>query len=381
MTKRISDLNGWFEVKDNPLSKVGVFPYLGSTIGADEPDRIYNVYRPEEELSSPECLDSFKLVPLIDDHEMLGSSAEGLTPAEEYGVHGVIGESVKFENGTLMANLKIFSDRLAQLIQDGKKELSCGYRCVYEMVSGTFNGKPYDAVQRNIRGNHLALVSEGRMGPSVAVLDHFKFTLDSKELQKMTDKKVDDKGGAPTLESLDARLTALDTAIAKIAKAVTAKDENLVNPNDKGTAIDEEEEMKKKEAADKAAKDAAEEEEKKKKEAEDKKGMDAKLAQALDKISALEKNGMKALMGEIAKRDALASSLSNHIGAFDHADKTYDEVAQYGVEKLGIKCDKGQEAAVLNGFLHNRTTDSGHVTLDSKVAGGASEVDAYINGK
>ncbi len=37
---------------------------------------------------------------------------------------------------------------------------------------GSFNGKMYDFIQRGIRGNHIALVDEARMGPDIAVLDH-----------------------------------------------------------------------------------------------------------------------------------------------------------------------------------------------------------------
>ncbi|MEY0963507.1 DUF2213 domain-containing protein [Providencia alcalifaciens] len=32
MTKRTYDNNGWLEVKDNPISKVGVFDYLGQKL-------------------------------------------------------------------------------------------------------------------------------------------------------------------------------------------------------------------------------------------------------------------------------------------------------------------------------------------------------------
>lgn len=39
MTKRQYDLNGWLEVKDNPISKVGVFDYLGFEIGAPIPEK------------------------------------------------------------------------------------------------------------------------------------------------------------------------------------------------------------------------------------------------------------------------------------------------------------------------------------------------------
>ena len=47
------DHNDFWYIKDNPLSKVGVFPYLGKQISSElEPDKIYQVYRPAEELLS-----------------------------------------------------------------------------------------------------------------------------------------------------------------------------------------------------------------------------------------------------------------------------------------------------------------------------------------
>ena len=199
-SKREYDTNGWVEIIDNPLSKVGVFQYLGSTIdrsgefGLDQ-SKIYNVYRPAEELSDPECIESFRLLPWTDEHAMLGSEEDGLMPAEKKGVHGVIGENVTFNDGYLKANIKVFSEKMAKKIQDGKKELSIGYRCLYEMSSGVYDNTHYDAIQREIRGNHVALVEQGRSGPDVAVLDHFKITLDGKELimpKKMEDKKAKD---------------------------------------------------------------------------------------------------------------------------------------------------------------------------------------------
>jgi len=36
LDKREYDTNGWFEVKDNPLSKVGVFPYSAASLGRGE---------------------------------------------------------------------------------------------------------------------------------------------------------------------------------------------------------------------------------------------------------------------------------------------------------------------------------------------------------
>lgn len=188
MTARIRDINGYYEIPDNPLSKVGVFPYRGSSIGAPEPDKIYMVYRPAEELSDPATVDSFRLLPWTDDHAMLGDPEmqRGLTPAEDKGAHGTIGEKVYFKDGTLYGNIKLWSTKLAQLIDAGKKELSCGFRCVYDFVSGSYEGQSYDAIQRTIRGNHFASVQQGRMGPAFAVLDHLTFTFDAKDFEPMT---------------------------------------------------------------------------------------------------------------------------------------------------------------------------------------------------
>lgn len=175
MSQREVDINGYVTIKKNPISKVGVFPYLGKNISKDcDPDKIYFVYRPAEELSRPETLDSFKNIPLVDDHTMLGA---GQTPAEQKGVDGHIGSEVTLEGDTLYGDLHIYSERLKRRIDlDGKRDLSLGYRVAqWEKANGTFNGQPYDFIQRGLVGNHLALVKEGRCGPEVSVLDGFTY--------------------------------------------------------------------------------------------------------------------------------------------------------------------------------------------------------------
>lgn len=161
------DHNQFWLIKDNPITKAGVFPYFGRQISPSlEPDKIYQVYRPAGEIKK--AADTFKLVPLVDDHTMLGPD---FTPAEQKGVHGVLGEDIKEKNGTLYADVKIFSEQLKKEIQDGKKELSLGYFCRYDLTPGQYNGMHYDAVQKDLKGNHIALVDNGRMGHDVRVMD------------------------------------------------------------------------------------------------------------------------------------------------------------------------------------------------------------------
>lgn len=292
---RIVDQNGFFEVKRNPISKVGVFPYSGRSIGGEEPDRIYHVYRPAEELGSAECIESFKLLPFVDEHHMVG---EGAMPAEQKGVHGTTGEDVFFEDGTLYSNLKVFSNALANLIEGGKRELSCGYRCEYEFAPGEYNGVKYDAIQRNIRGNHLALVEEGRMGKEVAVLDSMVFTFDAKEFLSMENKELEQHESAEMKEI---------NSIKELIAALAAKVDSLI-------------EGEKKEAEMEAAKDGAKPEGKPEAKAE---GMDA---------AEIKREVMK----EIAARDALYGKLSPVIGAFDHAEMDIKAMAAYGAKKLGL---------------------------------------------
>lgn len=250
MTKRQYDLNGWLEVKDNPISKVGVFDYLGFEIGAPIPEKIYKVYRPQEELASTETIDSFKLMPFVDEHEMLGKDG---TPAETKGIQGVIGERVYFEYPYLRGNIKILSNSALNQIDGGKIELSPGYRCVYDFTPGEFNDERYDAIQRHIRANHLALVDEGRTGADVAVQDHSVITIDTKELIRMNEEDNKEKQttdeGAFTPEQLEALKAIIKEAITS---AKPATDDDLEDKDKPSTDSDPDEEKKAEDAVEKA---------------------------------------------------------------------------------------------------------------------------------
>lgn len=372
MDARTVDGNGWFEVRDNPISKVGVFPYSGRQLGLEgaDADRIFQVYRPEEELSDPECVESFKLLPWVDEHAMLGPVAQEMSdaalPAERKGVQGVLGESVYFKGDTLFANLKAFSSTLAALIKAGKRELSAGYRCIYEMTAGVFNGQRYDAVQRKIRGNHIALVAEGRMGPGVAVMDHkFVFSLDTTEAGMADEKTAKDAepgatgGGEMTMaevaafiKSVAPQLKAMQEALAGLTAGTTVVEEPLDKAADKEAVVD---------------------------------ALPATGGEGSPEGNKPASAGMDeaAFVKRIAKRDQLARQISAHIGTFDHSEMTLDGVVAYGCEKLGIKGAKAVQSAMLEGYLQAKpaATPAAHVTgMDEATAPAAgSFVSKFIN--
>lgn len=361
MSARLTDLNGFITIKGNPISKEGVFEYSGAQIGLDGPDadRVFRVYRPAEELADPECIESFKLLPFINEHTMLGSEDDGFTPPERKGVEGMIGEDVYFDAPYLRGTLRIVSESLKNALAGGKVELSPGYRCVYEMTPGTFNGQQYDAVQRKIRGNHLALVEEGRTGPDVAVLDKMTFTVDSATLQEAAmAEEMKDQEGSGGLDRIKALIEELKPLLAEqeaahamlkelgigMGKADESEGERIAevegedqDPVTKEAAADEDKP---------AMPDAADED-------AEKAAMDARIKQLESQIAAMDAK----LVSGIADRDALATKLSEFVGTFDSARMTAAQVAEYGVKKLGIPCVKGTERIALDAWLHGRTPE------------------------
>jgi len=374
MDKREYDTNGWFEVKDNPLSMVGVFPYSGRSIDpAADPDRVYMVYRPAEELGTNDCIDSFKLIPWIDNHVMLGSEDAGLTPSEQKGVQGVIGQDVYFDGDVLKGNIKVFSEAMANLIANGKKELSCGYRCRYEYAPGSYNGIDYDYVQRDIRGNHLALVENGRMGPDVAVLDHFTFTVDNKEFLNMAEenKEVGSQESAMTLEEVHKFLEEVMPKLAKIQELTgqsygaagleAVADEDMSKPDGDTGATEEE------------ATDAEPEEygvggQKE----EEKEGETAAAMDTAEITRIVEKN--------LAKKAKLYNELSAHIGAFDHAEMSLDAMAQYGCKKLGLEAPKEARISSIEAFLKGKGAPA-QAAMDSAAKSKSNFVQRFLEGK
>jgi hypothetical protein len=278
---------------------------------------------------------------------------------------------------------------LADQIRSGKKELSIGYKCVPDLTPGVYNGERYHVVQRDIRGNHFSLVDEGRSGADIAVRDRKIFIYDTKELKIMGENENENKTGdaktcdegALTLESLNEKIDRIAEAVAKIAGAEKSEAKALGDNESSAEEVkakDTEETTESKDSEEEEVKDAEETKEKSA-------AMDARLRAAESEISRLKSLGIKSLVGEITKRDQLANKLSNHIGVFDHADKTLAEVAAYGVEKLGLKVTKGQELSALDGFFkgcaHSISTSAAYVMDSAYTTNTGSSVDKYIRGE
>ncbi len=347
---RQMDVFGWMTIEDNPISKVGVFPYLGSQIGAPNPTQIYMVYRPESELNNPETIESFKLTPFINEHPkaLLGNTGK-LVSTDSKRVDGVFGEKVYFEYPYLKANLRVYSAQALDSLELGKEELSAGYNFKSLPESGTFEGQDYQYVQRFIRGNHGALVESGRSGPDVSVMDGMTFVLDSKEL-KMAGEieaagELDLAGVVAALKTIGPQVSAL----MEFMYGMKPKDA-VITPG----AMDDDEEAKKKK----------EEEDKEK----EKSGMDSALKiKALEaKIAAMEaKPAMDsgAIMADMSKKNDLVNRVSAHIGTFACEAMDHKQVAEYAADKLGL--DKDHAVIAVESFLKARPAAANAYGMDS----------------
>jgi len=130
-------------------------------------------YRPPDEVFAAESLASLRGIPLTIDHP-----AHGMVTADNWRdlAVGNVGDDARKSDDTKHVKATLWAHDAAaiRMIQGGElQELSVGYWARLEETTGTTpEGEQYDAIQREIRGNHLALLKPGtaRGGPTVRLL-------------------------------------------------------------------------------------------------------------------------------------------------------------------------------------------------------------------
>ncbi len=155
---------GYLVCKDVPIARTGIQNYRGMEFGGTDPNKIYNIERPEAEVFSKAALASFEGKPVVDEHP-----TEDVKPGNVLQYLKGTCRNVHRGEGALsdciVADLIIYDDDLIRKIEDGKRDVSCGYDCLWDP-------KDRDTyVQREIRGNHVAVVNRGRAGHRVSIRD------------------------------------------------------------------------------------------------------------------------------------------------------------------------------------------------------------------
>lgn len=122
------------------------------------------IHRNPEDVFRPETIASFEGKPVTIDHP-----DTFVTPANWNSLAVGVTQNVRRGEGVnddlLIADLLITSADAIKYVNANKPHLSAGYESDYEQ------GEPGLGTQRNIVGNHVALVERGRAGPRVAIKD------------------------------------------------------------------------------------------------------------------------------------------------------------------------------------------------------------------
>lgn len=165
-TRRVTDEG--FVVAPGNLARTGVQDYRAAELGLPgDPMRVVKVYRPPEEVFHADSLASFEGKAITIDHPAEDVNAANWRDLSHGEARGVT------RAGDMMVGTLTFRTREAiAALDSGKNQLSNGYSCELDQTPGKApDGTLYDAVQRNIRGNHVAMVDRARCGSACTVSD------------------------------------------------------------------------------------------------------------------------------------------------------------------------------------------------------------------
>lgn len=138
------------------VARVGIQAYQDGQGG------IRREYRPVSEVFAADAIASFRNTPITFNHpaERLVTSDN----AKRLSI-GFVGENIRPDGEWLVMPLTITDGpTIEQIESTGTVQLSGGYMADLDDAPGEYDGMTYDAVQRNIRGNHVAVVAQARAG-------------------------------------------------------------------------------------------------------------------------------------------------------------------------------------------------------------------------
>ena len=171
--------NGFFKAKVR-LTKPGVYPYLlgDGTIRKEAklPDEIFN----------PAFLKSLDGIPITDGHPY---EHGGLVNSDNYNklMKGII-TNPRIEDGFVVADETLFDPALIASVKAGeKREVSLGLRAKQVAQTGKYSGSVYDAIQTEMRANHVAHVVKGRVDNARIVLDGIEYGIQQQGENSMAD--------------------------------------------------------------------------------------------------------------------------------------------------------------------------------------------------
>lgn len=227
------DQTGFLYVYRVPIAGAMVQKYVKSD-GSEEMEA-----KLPEEILSDATVSSANSKPVTDGHHGL------VTKDNSHDLlKGFTASNGHVEGNMLYNDITITDPNLISQIKSGdKRELSIGFETQMDPTSGTYNGTKYDAVQRNIRINHVAVVPKGRAGHEVRLIgdsaeaveqvepseekgnqmetrvvraDGQNITVAADDVEKITKLDADNSAKAKQIADLDAQIKKLQSEKAQL---------------------------------------------------------------------------------------------------------------------------------------------------------------------
>lgn len=235
--KAVKADNGWLKVPAT-ISRTGVLTYRF----ADGSTR--KELRLPDEVFKADSLASLQMVPVTLSHPPTSS---GLLDAGNTKLHsiGSVGETIQHDESTIQAVLMITDAKAIAAIEAGTKQISAGYTTCLEFTPGTYQGERYDAIQRDIRYNHVAVVKSGRAGPGARLHLDAATEVAERVMEKITINGVDFEVSKECAQAYKVTCDAAKTELSKQSARGDSLEATLATERKARTDAEDPEKIKK----------------------------------------------------------------------------------------------------------------------------------------
>lgn len=188
------------------IARTGIQIYGGDEAGRPDKDLV-RVFRPATSVFANDAVHSYTHLPVTIDHP-----PEMVTPHNwrKYAVGDTGDEFQRDQDGNVLyarVPMMLRDAAAIQAFKEGMNQLSVGYECDLAWTPGiTEDGEEYDAVQTNIRANHLAVVTNARGGEQLKIGDDGQRGDSAMNLKNVT------------VDGIECQMT--DTAAALVQKTI-----------------------------------------------------------------------------------------------------------------------------------------------------------------
>lgn len=174
-TRRLTP-EGFLIIEGVKVARVGSMDYGSNEVpGIESLNGVVVMSRTAEDLFSPETIASFEGKPIIIPAGNVHTEGVDADNWDRYSVGHMQG--VRPDGDYLIADLVINDAKAIERIDNGLRELSCGYEYMARQVKAGY-GEQYE-----IRGNHLALVEKARGGSQLKIGDKKPMKIKNKLLR------------------------------------------------------------------------------------------------------------------------------------------------------------------------------------------------------